>query len=144
MSKVLAHLQAMIKNSKQMWTFYDAETDNDHEWIPNLKQTSAIGVPVSKTMRSAWAATIDEADQLLSGKKLLPFWRGSEGKRGVNLRRVFTEPRTIDVVKWVQGSAATPYLEKGNITRFADADFLQHLNQTFGGSDFFGFAAWFN
>jgi len=35
---------------------------------------------------------------------------------GVNLRRVFTEPREFDLVLWVQGTAAVPYLEAGEVT----------------------------
>ena len=46
--------------------------------------------------------------------KLLPYFRiGDLG--GVNLQRVFTEPRRIDVAGWLQGWAALPYLETGNV-----------------------------
>ena len=69
--------------------------------------------------------------------------RGTE-KRGVNLRRVFTEPRTFDPILWFQGTAATPYLEKGKVTRLADRRLLERINKTFGGRNFVGFAFWFN
>src|SRR5947208_7893227 len=36
--------------------------------------------------------------------------------RGSNVRRVFIEPRTFDLVLWVQGSAAAPNLEAGEIS----------------------------
>jgi len=43
---------------------------------------------------------------------LIPYWRLSEGA-GVNIQRVFLEPRPVDVAGWIQGWAALPYLERG-------------------------------
>jgi hypothetical protein len=86
-------------------------------------------------------------ERILQGERLLPFWRGKadERERGVNLRKVFTDPPAhLDVMRWVQGSAATPYLEKGTITTLADPRTLARLDRTFGGFNFFGFAVWFN
>jgi hypothetical protein len=101
-------------------------------------------VEVTEERMNAWLETVAEAKQVVHGKKLLPFWRGSDPKRGVNLRRVFTEPRSLDPILWVQGTAATPYLEEGPITEFASPEMLRRLNGTFGGVNFFGFAFWFN
>lgn len=144
MKKAHAHLEGMLTNAKLMWQHYLAETDDDCEWIPNPKQTGVLRVPVGKDMVGAWQTTLLEAEQILQGKKLVPFWRGTPGKRGLNVRKVFMEPRTIDVIRWVQGSGAAPYLEEGEITRFADETTLGQLNRTFGGWNFFGFAFWFN
>ncbi len=66
-------------------------------------------------MTGGWQEFLGEAERILAGKKLLPFWRG-DAKRGINLRRVFTEPRTLDLVLWIQGTAALPYLEAGEIS----------------------------
>ncbi len=90
-------------------------------------------------MVSSWLEFVEESEALLAGKRLIPFWRGKE-ERGLNLRRVFIEPRAFDLVLWVQGTAATPYLEKGPLTR---AEVWTRLQQVFGG-DLFGFAVWFN
>ena len=86
-----------------------------------------------------WHVFLDEAGALLDGKKLIPFWRGSDPK-GVNLRRVFLEPSRFDLVLWVQGTAATPYLERGALTR---PETWNQLQRTFQGN-FWGFAIWFN
>ena len=139
-----AHLQATAANSREMWNHYKAEMDDDREWIPNPRQTGVMQVKVTEEMIATWLTTVEESEQVLAGKKLIPFWRGNNGRRGVNLRRVFTEPRDIDPILWVQGTAATPYLEEGEITEFADADTLRQINDTFGGVNFFGFAFWFN
>ena len=54
--------------------------------------------------------------------------------QGVNLRRVFTEPQsTFDVIEWVQGTAATPYLEYGSVTKFAAPGTGMRLTGPFGG-----------
>jgi hypothetical protein len=140
----LAHLEAGLAQAKEMWKFILEETDDDNEWIPNPKQTGVLGVKVTQEIVDAWRETLDEAEQVIKGEKLLPFWRG-KGERGVNLRRVFTEPRTFDPIEWAQGTAATPYLEKGSLTKFADPRVGDRLNKVFGGPfAFVGFGFWFN
>src|SRR5205807_9480536 len=99
MKTALSHFEQVLALSKESWKFILAETDDDHEWIPNPKQTGVIpGVKITDEMVKGWTRTfLDEADELLAGRKLVPFWREAGG-RGVNLRRVFTEPRDLDVV----------------------------------------------
>jgi hypothetical protein len=140
----LQHLEAAVAQAKEMWKYILAETDDDNEWIPNPKQTGVLRVKVTQEMVDAWRETLDEAEQVLKGKTLIPFWRGKPGERGVNLRRVFTEPRTFDPIEWVQGTAATPYLEKGPLTKFADPGTAGRLTRAFGGPlNFIGFGFWF-
>jgi hypothetical protein len=159
----LGHLEEMIALGKESWRFILAETDDDHEWIPNPSQRGALGIRVSREMVDSWLGFLDETEAILAGKRLVPFWRGGASgdvnlgraftefllavligprrvERGVNLRRVFTEPRTLDLEDWIQGTAATPYLEKGELTR---PEVWGRLQRVFGG-DFFGFALWFN
>jgi len=56
---------------------------------------------------------------MLDGEKLIPFWRGTDKTRGVNLKRFFQEPRDLDLVLWAHGSGATPYVEYGDVTQKA-------------------------
>jgi len=136
----LEHLQAMTSQSRKMWKLAMAETDDDHEWIPNPKQHCVIPeVRVTLEMVDQWQAFLDEADAILAGKKLVPFWRGA-GDLGVNVRRVFLEPKRFDLVLWVQGSAAAPYLEKGPLTKRETWDRLMRVFE----GNFIGFAFWFN
>lgn len=136
----LAHLQSMTKLSREMWKLVMAETDRGSEWIPNPKQTSVIpGGAITEEMTKDWILFLDELDDLLAGKKLIPFWRSDDG-RGLNLHRVLSEPQAFDLVLWIQGSAAAPYLEKGPIT---SPEVWQRLQRTFQGN-FIGFAVWFN
>lgn len=144
-----SHLKEVIRQSRASWSRILAETDDDREWIPNPKQRSVIaGARVEPDMVKGWHAFLDEAESVLDGHKLLPFWRpfprGGDvdlSKRpGVNLRRVFEEPRKFDIVLWITGTGATPYLEKGENV---DLEVMERMGRTFRGN-FIGFAIWFN
>jgi hypothetical protein len=139
MARAKAHFEKMLALSRESWKFILAETDDDLEWLPNPTQKGVLGVPIRAEQIDVWLAFVAEAEALLAGKKLAPFWRG-RGDQGVNLKRVFDEPKTFDLVLWIQGSAALPYLEKGPLT---DRNVWDRLMRVFGG-ELFGFALWFN
>src|SRR4029079_3899882 len=99
MASALEHLQAMIALSRESWTFYKRESDDENEWIPNPSQKTVVpGVHVTDEMVRGWQEFLDEAEALLAGKTLVPFWRGSDRNVGINLRRVFTETQGFDPV----------------------------------------------
>lgn len=136
-----AHLLAVVEQSRLSWQAILAEQDDDREWIPSPQQKDAA-IPraaVTTEMIEGWQAVLDEFESLLKGEKLIPFWRG-KGSRGVNLKRVFFEPTTFDLVLWVQGTAATPYLEEGELTT---RDFWRRIQRGFQGQ-FMWFAIWVN
>ena len=140
----LAHFQQVTALSRRCWSCILAERDDDLEWLPGPTQHSFWQrATVTPEMVTSWQEFLDEADLILEGKRLLPFWRtlkGFEAQRGVNLRRVFLEPTRLDAVYWLQGTAAVPYLESGSLT---DEKFWNDLSRVFRGN-FFGFAIWFN
>jgi hypothetical protein len=141
----LAHLEAGVAQAKLMWEFILREEDDDHEWIPNPRQTGVVGVQVTQEIIDVWRETLDEVQQVLQGAKLIPFWRGTVGVRGVNFRRVFLELEEFDLIEWIQGTAAAPYLEQGELTGLADPAMGRRLNDAFGGPfNFIGFGLWFN
>lgn len=143
-----AHLLSMVAESRLSWERILEEEDDHLEWLPGPDQTSVIPVRVDQEMITGWHSMLDEIEMLLTGEKLVPFWRGANPEmapmvghgRGVNLRRVFLEPQRFDLVLWVSGTAAQPYLEEGEVTTFETWD---RLLRVFGG-EFFGFAVWFN
>jgi hypothetical protein len=140
LAKARNHLLAMTQASRKSWELIEAETDNNHEWIPGPNQTSVVdGITINKERLAAWRRFLDEADDVLNGKKLIPFWRGSSGK-GINLMKVFTEPKDFDLVLWVQGSGAVPYLEKGENT---STETWAEFQRAFEGN-FIGMAVWIN
>ncbi|MBA4030124.1 MAG: hypothetical protein C0478_04410 [Planctomyces sp.] len=142
-----AHLLEMIRLSRISWKLIDAESDDDAEWVPNDRQKSvAIGLRISRDQITGWHHVLEEIEALLNGKKLIPFWRGDLSKskgergRGVNLAKVFQQPGRFDMVLWITGTGAAPYIEEGQLSTDESWNRLQAV---FGGR-FFGFAAWFN
>jgi hypothetical protein len=136
-----SQFKQMIACSRTSWKLILAETDDDHEWIPNPRQHTVLPhVMVTQEMIDAWLRFLDEADDILDGKKLIPFWRG-DGTQGVNLAKLFfTNPQPFDLVLWIQGTGVAPALEKGKLT---DTDVYKNLDRVFSG-DVFSFGAWFN
>ena len=59
-----------------------------------------------------WLAILDEVDQALTGRMLIPFWRFAPG-HGVDLAMWLDDPGPVDVADWVQGTAALPYARPG-------------------------------
>jgi hypothetical protein len=138
MQSVLAHLEAIPPLSRENWTRIQAETDNSKEWLPNPRQTGFLpGVTVTQEQIDGWMLLLDEVEALLKGEKLLPHWRFDNG---INLRRLFLEPTTFDVVLLFQGSAALPYLEEGELSTGVT---WQRIGGLIGGN-FIGYAIWFN
>ncbi|WP_125461758.1 MULTISPECIES: hypothetical protein [Rhodomicrobium] len=139
MQSALGHFEAMAALSRESWRRIMAETDTGRaEWIPNPSQTSVLpGMQVTVERVAGWQQFLGEFEALLQGRKLLPHYRFD---RGLNLRRMFTEPRTFDIVLLIQGSAALPYLEEGELT---SGGTWQTIFQLMGG-DFFRYFVWFN
>ena len=146
MLKAHGHLKMVIAMGKEMWTHIDAETDNDREWVPSTIQTSVIPeAKVTPAIRDTWLIFLNEADLVLDGKRLVRFWRMPQWDNrmegtGINLKRIFTEPRTFDLLLWIQGTAASPYLEEGPLT---NPGLWERMQEAFNGRVFrWGF--WFN
>lgn len=140
LAAALQHFQAMSRHSRALWKFVLAETDNDREWIPSPKQNGGVlGIAFTDQMVAGWQDFLVELDDILSGAKLVPFWRDGD-KRGVNLRRAFLESKRFDLVLWFQGTGAAPFLEEGPQSCPETWDRFQRI---FGG-DFIGFALWIN
>lgn len=143
-----AHLLSMIEQSRESWKRIEAETDDESEWLPNPRQkNSAIGMPINTTLIEGWQKVLDEIEAILNGRKLVPFWRGdvagaeAAGRGlGVNLKKVFLKPERFDLVMWISGTGAQPFLEEGDLST---QESWNRLTRVFGG-EFFGFAVWFN
>jgi hypothetical protein len=106
------HFLSMVAANRAFWAAVEGETDNDAEWLPNARQTSALGLTLPPETATTWLAVLADGEALLKGEKLIPYWRLGDGA-GVNLGRMFTDPAPIDVKDWIQGAGALPYLEQG-------------------------------
>jgi hypothetical protein len=137
MAAVRDHLKQVTALSRQDFAAILAEKDNDHEWVPSPTQIGAAGSPVTAEQIAAWYRVLDEFDALLDGKKLMPHWRM---KQGVNLRKVFEEPRPFDFILWITGPGALPYVEDGPVLTSAEwRDVIRAFDGQFG-----SYAIWFN
>ncbi|WFS03446.1 hypothetical protein [Rhizobium tumorigenes] len=110
--EVRDHLKKVIVLNRETWTLIDKETDDDHEWLPGPKQKSGVlpSFDVTPERIQAWLAVLSQFEAALDGKILVPHWRFN---KGINLARIFTEPQPFDLVLWVTGPAALPYLQDG-------------------------------
>jgi hypothetical protein len=139
LGKVRQHLKDAVTHSRDMWKAVLAETDDDREWLPSPKQQSRAvpSLPISDEMVTGWLAALDDFDALLDGRKLLGHWRF---QKGIDLRMVFDNPQPFDLVLWITGHAAMPYLKDGPTV---DGTFLRRWNSTFG-NNFLGYAFFIN
>jgi hypothetical protein len=138
MQRARGHLKTVIALSRKSWTAIEAETDDHREWLPGPRQVQSFtGILIGAEQVAAWRAVLDETEAILDGRKLVPHWRL---ERGINLRRVFDEPQPFDLVLWITGPAAVPYLESGPVTTRED---WNRILQAFG-SQFGRYAIWFN
>lgn len=138
MAAALAHLESVIALSRETWEAIGRETDDDREWLPGPDQTNPLAeLPVDEDTLAGWHAALDEAEAILRGEKLIPHWRFREG---VNLRKVFEEPQTFDLVLWITGPAALPFLEPGIETTGEDWNAINRVLR--GGLA--AYAIWFN
>ncbi len=106
------HMLDMIAANKRFWAAVEAETDNNAEWIPNARQTSALGIDVPPETGPQWLAVLSDAEKLLSGELLVPHWRFGSGA-GINLKALMQDPPAVDIVEWAQGVGLLPYVEDG-------------------------------
>ena len=143
MKSAHAHLLKTINLSRKAWQAVLAETDDDKEWIAGPDQTVAIkslGMSLNRQQAAEWPKVLDEAEAVLKGEKLLPLWRTPAPDQGINLRRVFHEPRNFDLVLWIQQSGVMPFVEQGDVT---DAATWARFQRSFGGN-LIGFSFWLN
>jgi len=135
------HLREMARYSRTMWDSILAEKDNDREWLPSPTQQSVVArARITEQQVEVWREVLAESEKLLNGELLIPFWRGTDSTRGLNLKKFFDQPSDLDIVLWTHGSGAVDYLEKGKVTSPVT---WARFQRVFNG-DFIGFAAWIN
>jgi hypothetical protein len=110
--QVRDHLKKVIVLNRETWALIDKETDDEHEWLPGPKQKSGVlpSFDITPERIQAWLAVLSKFEAALDGKILVPHWRFD---KGINLAKVFEDPRPLDLVLWITGPAAVPYLQHG-------------------------------
>ncbi|MFT3780979.1 MAG: hypothetical protein QM790_03120 [Nibricoccus sp.] len=139
LKKAAFEFRSAIACSRTCWSRIQAETDNDHEWLPSPTQIGPRGAKVTQAEIDGWLAILSEVDAIITGKKLLPHWRILNGM-GVNVARMIQTPPKLDLVLLVQGSAVVPYVEAGDVSNSVR---WRTLTAPFG-PGFMSFALWSN
>jgi hypothetical protein len=138
LADVRLRLKSMAALSRESWASARAETDNDREWLPNAKQTSAFkSLPTTDETIDGWLTALTEFEAILDGKLLLPHWRFD---KGLNVKRIFEESKNFDLVLLIAGADAVPYLETGPVSSSTQWNDLMRVFQ----GNFLGYALWYN
>ncbi|MBN9119546.1 MAG: hypothetical protein J0I06_10375, partial [Planctomycetes bacterium] len=91
------HMLAVCELNRETWRFIRAETDDDHEWLPNAKQAGVLGLPVSDQRINGWLDMIDRLEELFKGERLISadlltmIGLNTDGK-GLNVRTLLDDP----------------------------------------------------
>lgn len=115
--------QDMIATNRLFWDLVTKETDNDGEWIPNARQTSATGLPFPPDTGPVWQTVLDDGAALLDGSRSIPFWRAPIG---LSLADWLDNPAPLPLDGVLQGWAVLPYrtdappISADNLRRFMD------------------------
>ena len=115
------HLLEMIAANQSFWTMIAEETDDADEWIPNDNQQAALGFDIPEGAGPAWLAVLEDTKKVLDGDKLVPYWRFAPGY-GINIQKWIDDPQPIDLVSWVHGGSALPYIGQGDVIEFESVD----------------------
>ncbi|HEX8374439.1 MAG TPA: hypothetical protein VF606_04590 [Geminicoccaceae bacterium] len=118
------HLLATVEDNRRFWRLVPREGDNDREWIPNKNQQSATGLPFPPDTGARWLAVLSDAEAVLKGDLLIPFWRVGPGA-GLDLGALLENPPELDIAGMIQGATFVPYLREG---RRADGRNLQFFS----------------
>jgi hypothetical protein len=135
---VRERMLAVLDYSRLNWATILEETDNNHELLPSPAQTPIFpGAMVDEARVAAWLLTLDKARDVLEGRLLLPHWRF---RQGFDLKAYFESATESDLVMILTGLGAVPFLKDGRIATQED---FRAIEDAFG-SDWLGYAFWFN
>jgi hypothetical protein len=108
--------------------------------VPGPRQTSLFPqLPVTDETVAGWMSFLDQAEGVLEGRYLIPHWR-FDRSQGLNIRRMFEEPRTLDPVLIIAGPGAIPYMEAGPLA----PDSTMETGMGLIGGGLLGYFLWFN
>jgi hypothetical protein len=135
------HLVKVCELNRETWKYIRAETDDDHEWLPNPRQKGVLGLPVRDEMIDAWLGMVGELEAVLNGKKMIPNFI-KPGDPGINLRTVLDDPpERLEFDRILRDGVAAKYLEMGVLV---DVSKLTRIVAVFDNPMLVAYAAWFN
>jgi hypothetical protein len=138
-TEVRDHLKTVIALNRETWALIGKETDDDHEWLPGSRQKSGVlpSLNVTEERIQAWLGLLSRFEQVLDGKLLVPHWRF---EKSINAAKLFDDPGPFDLVLWVTGPAAVPYLSDGPVMSSSEWNQLMAIFE----GNFAAYAFYFN
>lgn len=128
------HFLDGLSDNRTFWARLAAETDNTLEWIPNANQTSVMPIQFPAGIGDSWQAVLADAEAVLTGESLLPFWRLGPNA-GLDLAAILQDPPVVDIIGLFQGYSLAPYAKTGTV--IDDASLRAFDEVTGGNSPFF-------
>ena len=104
----------MVAHNRISWARVAKEADDNLEWIPNARQTSALGLDLPPNTGAIWLTVLADLEALVKGQLLLPHWRLGD-RASVNLGLYLQDPGPLDAARVFQGSTIMPYAQKGTV-----------------------------
>lgn len=144
------HLLAVCKLNRETWAFIRAETDDDHEWLPNANQHGVIGLPVTDQMINRWLAMVDQLEGLLEGERLFPgnllaFFYANTGGKGLNVKTLLDDPPvSISAKELKTDGVDAKYLQANGTKPDFDFNVLFAVARMFDGPLGVAYMTWFN
>jgi hypothetical protein len=136
------HLIMVARLNRELWKYIRAETDDDHEWLPNPRQKGVLGLPVRDDMIDAWLAMMAELEALLDGKRTFPRSFGIQKERkGLNLKTLLDEPPQKFVMDGFPDNLPAKYFSNEKIV---DPGALFRVIGVFQNTSAVAYGAWFN
>lgn len=140
------HMLRVCELNRETWRLIRAETDDDHEWLPNPRQKGVLGLPVRDDMIDGWLRAVDELEGLLKGEKLVEGLPRIPDGMAFNVKAFLDDPPAkLDVGKVLSGDGIDPkYLSKLTEKNRYDAGAINRVMALFGDSMRVAYVAWFN
>ena len=141
------HMLKVCELNRETWSFIRAERDNDHEWLPNPKQTGVLRMPVTDRMIDAWLSMVTEVEGLFDGRKAVPallmeLLSPTTNKR-MNLKRFLDDPPDeIDIARIRRDGIREKYVD-ATLPYVNIATFVRVFG-LFQRPMMVGYAVWFN
>lgn len=134
-----ADFHAMVKHNRIFWERLGEETDNDHEWIPNPSQDSAMPFDISPELAEGWQNILKDFEATLNGDLLISHPLLPDGY-GLSVPAYVANPSGLDLIGWIHGIDAYKYAAKG--PRLTSQSWRAFQRLTTGRAG--GFALFFN
>jgi hypothetical protein len=140
------HLIKVAELNRETWKHIRAETDDDHEWLPNPKQKGVLGLPVRDEMIDGWLAMVAEMEALFEGNRVFPktgLFGCSKNGKGLNLKTLLDDPpENFTLDGDFPENLPDKYWSEG---KDVDLGVLFRLSRIFEDpTSAAGYAAWFN